>query len=150
MVCLTLLQDCCQLLPRPHGLGSQFPERVSCQQHLHHLVNPKEFAAVPTGGWAGRNLTAVFSLSLNLSLSLLLLLGKRYGQEGRVPFYLPLQFLPCIWNIPAQTIHGSDSLGEMRFYNLGYQGDPLFTKIDESCGASRYLLPCSELCASFL
>lgn len=105
---------------------------------------------MPTGGWAGRNLTAVFSLSLNLSLSLLLLLGKRCGQEGGVPLYLPLRFLPCIWNIPAQTIHGSDSLGEMRFYNPGYQGDPLFTKIDESCGASRHLLPCSELCASFL
>lgn len=36
----------------------------------------------------------------------------------------------------------------MKFYNSGNQDDPVLTKMDEPCGASRRLLPCSGLWAS--
>lgn len=35
--------------------------------------------------------------------------GKRYSQEEKVTLCLPLHSPRCIWNIPAQTIRGSDS-----------------------------------------
>lgn len=53
---------------------------------------------------------------------------------------LPLQSLPCIWNILAKTTYGSDSLGEMRCHNSGNQGGLLLTKMDEPCEASGHLL----------
>lgn len=166
MAHLALPQASSQRLAMFDAFGNQLSEGLSCQQYRYHAMNQRNFPAVQTRGWRRKNRSFLSSLFLPLPFPLFPSLpssplpsqpilsvfsvyrGKWYSQEEKVTLCLPLHSPPCIWNIPAQTIHGSDSLGEMRFYNSGNQGDPLlprWTRLlrppDTSSHALNYVPP---------